>query len=481
MRRAVLLLLPLVLALPASAGEFSQFRIPDHHAHRYVFDVSGNGDRSRQTRSSNADEQSSWNGSLRGNALWIDDTDARQWQLEISGWGNGDRRHELGLQSFFDQRHHEDIRRRHVDEALSISASVRTYPRWAPVALGLSLSGDQDDRQDWTHELDREAQVVAPGDSQVVVSSRGDWSYLRGLAANVSIGVGHVRDASVVHVAIVLEKRWLDDQTLRRPLSPGARTKLAQLLSERADFGIVHDRPEKAFWADVEALLRDDGALAADRLDAYSVIHALDPVLHTSALGADRPIGFFVGAYAGDVYEHSYYRSSRGVTAVLIQADTVSYQYSGHSELGRHYDDHFYDAGFLAEYHRAWGYRSQLDGVATIAGDGPRPGRNYVAQATLRARWWVGERWIAGASFSQTRRFVGDRQSDWDSSLGGSVDYYLEDRWTIGLDASTERWRTATNLTERDDHRDSGIHLALGWNRGALDAPGLIAPVRPLN
>ncbi len=95
-----------------------------------------------------------------------------------------------------------------------------------------------------------------------------DNSNNQNLSGSISVGVGRVRDATSVYQTQVLEQRLLRTGALKRRLSRDAIRQLAKLFSMQGDFGLVHDYPGKHFWREVERILRENGSLAGESLDA---------------------------------------------------------------------------------------------------------------------------------------------------------------------------------------------------------------------
>src|SRR5262249_5648251 len=116
--------------------------------------------------------------------------------------------------------------------------------------------------------------------------------YMYGANADVSIGWGRVRDATPVFSALLLEERLQRDHMLARTLSVDARNKLAALIAIEGDFAEVHDEPDKAFWSEVERIVREDGALTDGRFDAHAANHVRED-LHVGRMSFYRQTGWF--------------------------------------------------------------------------------------------------------------------------------------------------------------------------------------------
>jgi len=193
---------------------------------------------------------------------------------------------------------------------------------------------------------------------------------------------------------------------------------------------VPHDRPAKAFWRDVETLLRDEGVLARPTLDAYALMHGFDPLMHASGVGVQRLRGFFVGPLAAYGLGHHFARRSIAGTQWSYLGDSLTnvssqsfVQADTHSDKGGTW-------GAAAEYHRPFGVRTQLDASIAFQTDILHAPDRKDTYSTVVGRWWLGERWAAVASASHDRFIL-------------RAPFAL-DRWSLGfLAGRTSRTRSS--------------------------------------
>ncbi len=483
--RRTLLAAAVLLALPAAgrAGDaFSDFRIPDHHEHVYAASLSAYADRSSSNSPGTSAFSRNASPMFGAQARWTRDSEARQWDIGLIGSARGDWASSGGVRvdpgyASYDQ----SDRSSNALESVRLVSSARTYPFRVPLGITASLSASSLDQQTWDRSSDlRQYVVPTPAQTQLAVGSRETWSYYQQVGAGVGVGWGRVRDASGVHVAEWMERRWMRDHALARPLSDAARAKLAQLFSIRSSYGYVHDRPDKAFWRDVESVLREDGALAHDGLDAWASNHALDALTATS-FGSARASGWFVGPQVATEQTHQVVRVD--VANSISMSSVASSAYDEFRQGVRQvFSTSSTTVGLVAQVARAFGLRTQLDAIA-FAGADVRGLRRYTeASAEIVARCWIDERWALGARTAGSRTITAAdayQPDTWSALAEGGLSYYLEDHWSAGVLASIAR--SMRDVPSHDSVRQGRIQLGIGWNRGALDAPGLIAPVRPLD
>lgn len=471
-------------ATPAFAGSaFDLFRVPDHRAHHYDATAGGQLRRTGQNASGATTLAGASGGSFLGHADWLRDSDARQWSIDATGSFSGSRDHrETAIRQAASSSEADDLRR-YADELVSLGAGWREYPTSLPLAIELAAIGSLSRTQVWEHSSTANQTYSGGSPLSGYESADGRWGhrYVDQVSGSAAVGWGRVRDASAVHTAWVLEQRWLADHAITRPLTDEEVAKLAGLISLRDDYASAHQRPEKAFWADVESALREMGVLAGDELGAYAGRHALDPEMVPGATWSRRYVGYFVGPYFDVVHT----RESERIDDSHAWRSGFSGAYGPWTESRfSSYDVTYRDdprVGVVGTLHRALGMRTHVDASLDASADarGLRRYTNVLADATVRH--WLADRWLADARIQQRRMVArgGDSADLWESYATAELQYFIEDHWSASVIGSFDR--TMGYVPQHESMRVANLTFSIGWNRGALDAPGLIGPVRPLD
>jgi hypothetical protein len=389
-----------------------------------------------------------------------------------------------------------------LSEMWRLQADTRFYPFSVPIGLLAGTDARGSYSQGWSSQYSKTTQGVH------LSTNRQDHEafifdyYVTGTAG---LGVGRVRDASPVYDVYVLEKRLRDLGVLTRELKPETRTKLAQVWVAGTDETIIRDRPHKYFWQDMERILREDGALRAQGLDAYSAYRIAESYRSgSSSKGPDvwpsppslsgafgrfrRDCGWFVGLVAEGGHEHHI---ERRFTRVREQeADSGVYSLdTSHSASARieGHDDSF-RFGPQVEFHRPLGWPLQLDVVSTILFPQDNTSKAIRAKSSVTLTYLVADRWVASAvvqhqrlieEYSYPRYDWRERTDSWSVNVGASVQYFVEDRLSLVLTLSHSQGRTAWEMTDHDPEvsyrRSNAAMLGIAYDfLGVLEAPGLI-------
>jgi len=473
----------LTLVVPARASDdpFADFRIPDHtwRTGTAQFDLAGGHSASGPGRATGFQTIAS------ASVSRSHDSDVLQHSLGFSLGGyvqSQTGRQELGLLPYWSSL---SSFARAYSEHWSLSGSLRAYP-WKDL-LGLDLQGyvqgaagrsrSREDLASWRSEPPPTTR------SERRLSQTGQaYSYQATLQA--TLGLGRVRDATVVYEVHLLEQRLRESGALARALSPAAREKLAALYYVASDFSAAYERPDRFVWREIERVLREDGALGERGLDAYSVLRARER--YVPAPGVTRMRGYYVGPVVSLRHYHNIARQEvRWDQREFLDDVLVASSSDGAGER-RDYSFDQAQVGGRAQYFRPLGWRWQLDAEA-LALLPVRPGEHgQTVDSHLRAVWFVADRWAAEARVSQHRswaRLRGDvraREDAWSVAYGASLTYYVEDH--LALQAALNEQQTHTTYVDGDaTYRAGSLSLGLSYRfLGALDAPGLIEPVRPL-
>ncbi len=472
------------LALPAFAGTaFDLFRVPDHRAQHFDATASGGLLRTGQNAPQATTLTGTNGGSFLGHANWLRDSDARQWSVDATGSFSGNRNHRETTLRQAAISGDVDEMRRSANELFMLGAGWREYPTSKPIAIEISALGVLSRSQAWDHLSASSETYLGGSPLSGYESADGRWrhQYLDQVSGSVAIGWGHARDASAVHSAWVLEQRWLADHAITRPLADEEVAKLAGLISLRDSYASAHVRPEKAFWADVESALREMGVLAGDRLGAYASRHALDPELIPGSTWPRRYVGYFVGPSFSLVHtrdseriddSHAWRSSASGSFGPWTESRFGSYDVR-HEDSPR--------LGVIGAVHRALGMRTHLDASIDASSDARGLRRYTNANADVTVRHWIAERWLADGRMRYRRTVArGAGSADlWEAYATGELQYFLEDHWSASVVGSIDR--TMGAVPQHESMRAANLTFSIGWNRGALDAPALIGPVRPLD
>ena len=490
MKPLLLLACCLSLALPARAATdpFAEFRIPDHawrmgeaqadfFVQRHHQSASGSFNRTNSLFTRTIDEfRAGW------------DSDALQYEFGLSAIGQLMTNHARSGSDAPPYTQREEQVGRQSGEGWNLEASLRSYPWKAPVGLGVGASAWGQYAQDWSRSDYRTSQDYPVVRSVESRSAGATHAYQTLASAEFSVGLGRVRDASVVYDVHLLEERLIGTGALTRALSPGARAKLAALDYVAPFFQFQHERPDRFIWREVERILREDGALGERGLDPYSVLRAREPVAPGGRPMRQR--GWFVGPVGDLLTQHYISRSEQESDYRLYDSGALADE--EHQRNGQR-STTSYDRcwmGCAAEYHRPVGWRWQVDAESRIAHPA-RPGENGLSVANRASvSWFVADRWSASASFTQQRDYFRPRDyhgalayDRWMTQAGAGIAYYLEDRTSLTLTLSETQERVQYSpYSPRALFRDGRVSLGLSYRfLGRLDAPGLAGPVLPAN
>jgi hypothetical protein len=480
MKRAIFLAALLCLAVPAWAGEdpFADFRIPAHRT--WSADATFSLSASRDITAMNPSGRSAARG--RGSLARRWDSDALRYAFGIGAGG------ELNYQrsSYHDSYSPlllEESRGRGQStlESVSLSASVRTYPWSLPVGLDVSGATSGEYVQGWNERESDHWQPATESWTHVYnFDRRLQHRYSNSSTYSASIGLGRVRDATVVYRVHVLEGRLLQTGALARPLSRAARERLAALLVLSLDgsLSVAHERPTRYFWREVERVAREDGALAGDSFDAYSLARAMEEVAPRGYVSRQR--GWFVGPSVRGSHAHQVAREDRHVLYRQEYGDSLLGANDHHAGLRRTSTYDMEWAGGQAEYHRPLGWAWQVDLSSALTSPIEHHYRGLSLQSTAALEWVLADRWSASGSVGHSRSYLrrGDRtlsDSYWSVGAAASLSYYLEDR--TGLTLSVRE--TQSSSWPSSFRRSSSLDLSITHRfLGTVEAPGLIEPQR---
>ncbi len=463
MRMRWILLALVAFALPArarAADPFADFRIPAHgwrigsatlglsHSGSHI--IWSSDERSKDSRSALAGTfEQGW------------DSDALRWSLRASATGELEgtsARRQWGPDTYGQMRQRGS-------EGWLLLGALRAYPWSAPVGLDLATRIEGDYGQDWEREDTHEAPPAPPSDRREVRESRfGDHVF----SLVGSIGIGRVRDATVVMDVHVLEQRLVEAGALARPLSHAARERLASLESVAPSLALVLERPDRRLWRAIETILRDDGALSERGLDAYALMRAREPWRFATT----RLAGWFAGP-AVTLWHEGTHGVFDDEMSIATPADT--FVTVNHERFTDYLDSAW--LGGKVEYHRPPGWSWQVDALASASGP-VRPGDvGLRVESSASATWLIADRWQAVGSVVQRRLYYSPRGwrgipyfPAWRVSYGGSLGYYVEDHVLLTLSLSEAQLSEYRYAYERDNAVSLGVTYRF---LGRVEAPGL--------
>lgn len=496
--RATVLVLCLMMlrSLPAAADAFTDFRIPDHSWRRLALDLSARGSRSDASSTTRQADSEAFQGSGNMAIGWAHDAESARRSLDLGVQlyeSNNDR---TATQTSFSPGVLGSIRRtddRSRDAARSgaqwlyVNGALSQHPGGGAWGFGLSTSGSLGVSQARTRaDLQRDQRDSLSWSTERSRSEHDRSTYEVLLTTEAMVAFGRVRHTTPVFTARLLAERLQADGRMLREPSAAGQQKLAQVLYMASDFGAPHDRPAKFLWREIERILRQDGTLPPSGFDAFELLHVLEPLVVASGR-FQRSTGWALGPVVRYRHDHSEVRDWERSSGEYELRDSLIYSYPTVDSYHRGSEsDDAALAGARLEWHRPMGLRSQVDLEAEAFFDVRGPEHETNSSARLSLGHLVGERWFAFAEVRHLRELTdlySQKWSRWEVASTAGLRYYLEDRWDIGVQCSHYQYHDdhPSSAHLRYFNRSGGIDLSIGFNRGALDAPGLIDPVRPLN
>lgn len=466
----VLLALALTAVAARAQSEFAGYRIPDHRWSTWSGNLSASGQRTKFDQPVDARfSDGRLDVQARTSLTWGGDADRSQYALSLApsffGTRTSAERH-IGAPV----RDEGTTRFREAIEALDVFTSGAIYPARLPLGLsGSALFRGQFDQR-WLSQ----SGIVRfpPAESRSVSDENGhSYQYL----SSVSMGpiVGRVRNATPVLDARILEDRLARAGSLARPLSEDGRSKLAALLAMRGRLGNAHARPERYFWREVESLLRADGALGEQGLDAYSVLRVLEGV---SPGDAQRFVGSSFQVFVTPVARRDHRNAAGRTTNSLYDHDTLVVQGRSEFSSADHARLDALTVGWLAEYHRPIGLRWQVDATQQLSWNDARDVLFVLDR--VATTWGISDRWRASSNWTHSvfsRDRSGSRKvGSWVLNHLAEVQYQLEDAWSLGAS-----WTHAQEHGKQTFRRSDSFSLGVSYQfSGHFVAPGLVEPMQ---
>lgn len=487
-----------------SADAFSDFRIPDHRVFGADMNLSGTlaKGHTQQDPGSTSARNDAGAGRLDGRGFWWHDSERGYSSLNGSAHLDGSRFSNRSRSDYYyplpfpaHTFNGFDDLRRDTREMLFLSGDLRRYPWTPPVAVAFSWSALSLLAQSWNRQMSTNRYEDPTSTGSYLSTSNNDLhAKSLDLSIGVTAGYGRVRDATGVYQARMLEHRVRDLDVLKQPLSATGAGKLATLFYVQSGFNIVHDRPDKFFWREVEKVLREDGALTEQGLDAYALLRIIEPLFPERRVLFTRRSGCFAGLAVTNQQRHQDQRQTnhtRSVQTVDSNPPVID-DMSSSSRLRS--DDNFVLVGPQAEMHRPIGMRWQVDananaGLAVLKNS--KVDEAFQLNSFASVTYEISDRWQWTAQTEFRRDYVTrptgrpeSSTSEWGAAWSASLDYFLEDHvlLTLGVWEQQARYRnsapaylSSNGVYSREDRVQLGVSYRF---LGGLDAPGVIAPVQ---
>jgi hypothetical protein len=437
-------------AVACHADAFDDFRIPDNRASLWTGTVRASGAASGTSQSLGEDRRASAATMLSSKAWWRSDADARSTSLSFSVSVNGSRQgQELEPRdaSLIPYAFGSESHGRSLGQDVSGGIDHRRYFAGGPWCVTGQLFASGGYKQEWSTSRDRV--VISDSDYQTSRDTASAWSYDNDVKLTFGVGAGHVRNATGVYEARVLERRLSASGALTRPLSAQARTQLASLLYARTGLDVVHDHPAVPLWGAIERILRADGALRDSGVTAGEWFRSVEPYFaRSTSFGPDlapaSPVVRLRGCNAGIVLQLlSEHRLERHRDAHTVEVVTGGIPAPGYR--GASYERHrsSYDlalAGVQAEGHWPLNESVQLDVTGSIVTN-IRPHRKGIQEITnASAAWMLAERWLVTARLAHVRTTnYPDVVGSWAVMTDGAATYFVADHLDASLRVSAQR------------------------------------------
>ena len=495
--RGIAALCAVVLLVPSwcAADPFNEFRIPAHswqsgtasfsmNASRYDASSAGIADQMSKSRNARV------SGDLRFDRAYDSDRLAHGWTVAASHDLSLGRSESATSYDFSSEHDRQNGWNRAPAEGAVLSAYLRSYREDSRIGLQLSASGGAQ----WREDLWRSDRVILDdltGSRTETRESRQQVDYRYSADLSAMLGLGLVRDATVVQDVYVIESRLKEAGVLSRPLSAAARAQLAQLLQTIPRLSRVHYRPTRFAWREIERVLREDGALVNGRLDAYSQSYAME----SYRVGRDwrRATGSFVGLMLRGRHEHQIQREDQHTTYRSFVADTLydarenSFARREDSEINQ------LDVGPSLEWHRPMGWRWQWDAFSRALIGARTKEKGLLTESGIAVAWLVADRWQAHGSMQQFREYRAPETGQggysvdrWCVGTTLSLDYFLEDHLKVTARYGQRQQRSTPFSPYLPSprpffNRIDDFYLALTYRfLGRVSAPGLMETMRPL-
>ncbi len=434
--RAAVLFLLLVPATALADDPYADFRIPESSGFRWL--VNGNFRRSSDVQSEfgGTRRATSTSPDLRTDLSAFHEKDASSWNLSARSflrWSRGQARSEEGS---FARRSGSSTSRR---DAQGASAFVEQS--WYPGAGRYSLNAWASVNADFAQSISNNNGQDLFGSQRFVFSlTNATRRYGERSTFSLGVGVGRVRSVDGVYDAWDTERRLQANGRLQRPLSPAARTRLARLSYAGSALFYAHERSAKYYWREVERILREDGALIGESLDAYALERLIEGVRPGSYIPRMKGMSVVISGSLDADHGHNDFDSARDDAVYL--SDTLYFSSSRRFSQRSRIDRDEFLGGLDVNLQQPVGHRWQF-GVRSSARYGAGRKRTTRFTTLAQAGWSIADRWSATSTIqhSATNSRVNGvgRPPRWAFAWENSLDYWLEDAWSLSLTYSVRQ------------------------------------------
>lgn len=451
----------------ARADDYSGYRIPEFRRQLLVLGTSGSWTSSRGASLGFQSQRSGFSSQANGSYQLDAQSDRLSDRLRVSASGLASRSRTLQDQANGVNREHLELRAPEEQADASLDAQRSWFsPGGGP---GLTASASLSFLSNASRR-DVDTQGLAPGIRSEVQSRLRESSREFTMEAGLSPGWGRVRDVSAVVSAKAIEDRLRRAGRLSRELTSEERQRLAQVLSLGEFAFSIHDRPTRYLWREVSRVLRESGALTGSGFDAEAVERSREGVGSFRVFPARSGTRFAV-SFKGLSTGTSETRTGSVVRREYL-ADTLFSQ--NQSQLDSRVDDDRAYAvwGMFFDFSRPSGLFSQWDLRTSLQREDGRD-RTLVMNSRLLYQRLVLDRWtVTGSASHQIASMVRNGQRmlpDWRLTASASLEYRVEDSWTMALTWShTQNMYRPTNSTtlflSPTSQRSNGLFLRMSWS-----------------
>lgn len=459
-RTAALLLL--FFARPALADNpYAEFRVPDSQGFRWLLNGDFNRNSGVFSSVSGVSRDASYAPNVRTELSWFRDTESMSRNLSLSSDLSWFRTHRRLVRESFSRVSNEDSQRRDKQRLLS-TWNQSWYPgpgryfvntsAFVGAVFSQSIS-TTDQRSVFTIDDSRSGDT----NSQHDYGERSTWT--------LGVGAGRVRSVDGVYDAWDIERRLRANGRLQKPLSPTARARLAQLSYAGGGLSYAHERSSKYYWREIERILREDGALTGESLDAFALGRLFERALPGRPVARLRGVTVMLSASLDADHGHSDFDRSQTFSRFL--ADTLVSSFSDRQSDRFRTDRDEFLGGIDADFQRPVGHRWQF-GVRSSARYGAGRKRSTRFTTLAQAGWSIADRWSATSTiwhFATSSRLDGvGYPPRWSFAWDNSLDYWLEDAWSLSLSyrIRQDQYRLQSPTFIRSDYSRNGF-IGLGF------------------
>ncbi|MBL0061789.1 MAG: hypothetical protein IPP40_10000 [bacterium] len=267
-----------------------------------------------------------------------------------------------------------------------------------------------------------------------------NWGQSYTLYTKVGPTIGRIRNVTAVADALVMESRLIAENILNGRLQMQSRQALANLLYQKPNYYYSHQRWERFFWQDVEAIIKNDPAFAGE-FGAYA-----QQRISESYFGSlYRQRGWRINPYAYYRHENTIDHEWQVSQTTTIYEDRTDYdEAESYSRRHRHSDNGYW--GLYAEYASPFGLNWQfqisndLEYSRNDRSGAPQSGRESILNRFgCELDWIMADRWMSEFSLRSTRQYIDDVGDDnynfgYRNDVASlSIAYLIEDHVEVSL------------------------------------------------